>query len=83
VCSCDWGEDGYGAPAADLGGFAGAEVSPARAPENRRRTSRMRWSNHPCGERRKGGFVMLIDILVVLAIIAVALYIMRGRFTRT
>jgi hypothetical protein len=39
--------------------------------------------SHPCGDRRKGAFAMLIDILIVLAIIAVALYIMRGRFSRT
>jgi hypothetical protein len=27
--------------------------------------------------------IMLIDILIVLAIIAVAMYILRGRFSRT
>jgi hypothetical protein len=33
--------------------------------------------------RRKGRTVVLITILIVLAIVALALYIGRGRFSRT
>jgi hypothetical protein len=73
------GEDGYEAQRPTQA-FEGAGVSPA---VGARTIAAPSGCTHPCGERRKGGLFMLIDILVVLAIIAVALYIMRGRFTRT